>query len=146
MTITIKRTSATGEVTEGHLLVNGVTVCDTLENTLHRIHAGRFPVSLIDCRQYGRKMICVGNEKQHPCERCKAKREVYANTPMPAYCPMIKPGNGVVNRRDGSIIVGQLACKGCIIKPLSAFNSLFGRIRKNIERGNSVVLEIENEC
>ena len=48
-------------------------------------------------------------------------------------------------RHDGSILVGTRSCLGCIIHPKPAFDSLYERIRKNLERGREVTLVIE-EC
>ena len=56
---------------------------------------------------------------------------------------MLKPGNGVYNRTDGSIIVGEYIAPGCLKHPKTAFDNLYDRIRKNIERGNKVTLTIE---
>ena len=55
---------------------------------------------------------------------------------------MLKPGNGVYNRTDGSIIVGEYLVPGCLKHPKTAFDNLYDRIRKNLERGNPVTLTI----
>ena len=57
---------------------------------------------------------------------------------------MLKPGNGVYHREDGSIIVGEYLVPGCLKHPKTAFANLFDRIRKNIERGKEVTLTIIN--
>ena len=62
---------------------------------------------------------------------------------MPRHCPMIKPGNGIHGRHDGSILVGTRSSFGCIIHPKTAFDTLYERIRKNLERKREVTLVIE---
>ena len=123
MKILIKRNLAKGEVTEGKLYIDDIFICDTLENTHSCLTAGSYPISIM---------------------KCKLKEMVFGNTVMPQFCGQIKVGNGVYGRRDGSIIVGTRALFGCIISPRSAFDLLYERIRKNIERGKCVSLEIKN--
>ena len=55
---------------------------------------------------------------------------------------MIKPGNGVHNRLDGSILVGQYNCLNSLIHPRTTFDPLYERIRKSLSRGNVVKLII----
>ena len=141
MIIQIKRIFVKGEVTEGHLRIDGLQVCDTLENTFTCLSPGEYPVTLVKCKQYHRKMIIIGDTA--PCEDCHQLKEVYSNTLMPRHCPMIKPGNGIHGRHDGSILVGTRSSLGCIIHPKSAFDTLSERIRKNLERRREVTLVIE---
>ena len=142
MIIQIKRIFVKGEVTEGHLRIDGLQVCDTLENTFTCLSLGDYSVTLVKCKQYHRKMIIIG-EQNDACEDCPRLKEVYSNTLLPRHCPMIKPGNGIHGRHDGSILVGTRSCLGCIIHPKPAFDSLYERIRKNLERGREVTLVIE---
>ena len=79
------------------------------------------------------------------CDRCPKLEFVCNNTTMPIYCPMLKPGNGVHNRLDGSIILGTRIVPGCLKHPKQAFDVVYGRIRKSIERGNQVTVTIKNE-
>lgn len=133
-----------GEVTEGHLRIDGIQVCHTLENTHTCLFPGEYHVTLVKCKQYHRKMIIIGDSND-ACEDCPQLKEVYGNTLIPQRCPMIKPGNGIHGRHDGSILVGTRSCLGCIIHPKPAFDALYERIRKNLERGREVILVIE-EC
>ena len=57
---------------------------------------------------------------------------------------MLKPGNGVHNRLDGSILVGQYNCLGSLIHPKDVFDPLYERIRKSLSRGNEVLLIIKD--
>ena len=149
MKILIKRNLAEGEVTEGKLYIDDIFICDTLENTHSCLPAGSYTISIMKCKQYRRNIISVKSSvdeatQTNQCHQCKLKELVFSNTPMPRFCPQIKPGNGVYGRRDGSIIVGSRALFGCIISPRSAFDLLYERIRKNIERGKCVSLKISD--
>ena len=59
MDIKIKRTNTKGEITEGRLTIDGQLICDTLENTESRLHTGTYPLLLVKCKQYARKMISI---------------------------------------------------------------------------------------
>lgn len=70
---------------------------------------------------------------------------VNINTKRPRKCPMLKPGNGVYHRDDGSIIVGEFIAPGCLKNTKEKFDIIYERIRKNLERGNPVTLCIIDE-
>ena len=123
MNIIIKRTQSIKHFVEGHLYIDEKLICDTLENSSSCLSSGIYAIRIM---------------------KCKLKEMVFGNTVMPQFCGQIKVGNGVYGRRDGSIIVGTRALFGCIISPRSAFDLLYERIRKNIERGKCVSLEIKN--
>ena len=148
MTISINRTLVKGEITEGLLTIDGKHLCSTLENTYSRLDPGEYHITLVKCKHYSRKMICVvhnppsANEMKEKCESCVMTGEAYSNTLLPKPCPMLKIGNGVHNRHDGSILVGTRGCRGMIVRSKDAFDPLYERIRKNIERGNDIVLKV----
>ena len=119
-----------------------VGYCSTLENANALVPAGEYVITLLKCKQYSRKMPCLNPHP--PCDLCKRLPFVCNNTTLPCYCPMIKPGNGVHNRLDGSIVVGEYNCLNSIIHPKGVFDSLYERIRKSISRGNQVILTIED--
>lgn len=102
MNIIIQRDRPHGEYVHGQLTIDGTRVCHTLENTDSRVPAGIYTVTLLKCKQYARKMPCLN--PQSPCDLCPKLPFVCNNTTLPCYCPMIKPGNGVHNRLDGSIL------------------------------------------
>lgn len=85
-----------------------------------------------------RAILGHSRSQENPCESCAKLEFVCNNTTLPVYCPQIKPGNGVFKRLDGSIIVGKYIVPGCLSHPKRAFDALYVRIRKNIERDNSV--------
>ena len=142
MNIVITRLFTKGDYTHGHLTIDGNRVCSTLENSNALVPAGTYELSLIKCKQYARKMPCLN--PQSPCDLCPKLPFVCNNTTLPCYCPMIKPGNGVHNRLDGSIIVGVYNCLGSLIHPKTTFDPLYERIRKSLSRGNQVKLLIKD--
>ena len=141
MNIVLNRILTKGEYCHGRLSIDGKRVCDTLENTDSRVPVGEYVITLIKCKQYSRKMVCLNPNA--PCDLCKRLPFVCNNTTLPCYCPMIKPGNGVHNRLDGSIIVGVYNCLGSLIHPKTTFDPLYERIRKSLSRGNQVSLIIK---
>ena len=60
------------------------------------------------------------------------------------YCPQIRSGNGVFGVTDGSIILGSYLAPGIVRKSRQAFDALYERIRKNIERGKCISLKISD--
>ena len=149
MNIIIQRDRPRGEYVHGQLTIDGNRVCQTLENALSCVPAGEYVISLIKCKQYARKMPLVFPQPsslipQPSCAQCPKLKFVCSNSTLPCYCPQIKPGNGVHDRHDGSIIVGQYNCLGSIIKPRDIFDALYERIRKSISRGNVVTLIVKD--
>ena len=150
MNITLQRISVKGEITEGHLRIDGLTICDTLENTYSCLAPGDYRVHIIKCRQYARKMPIlspvINNQSSviSFCSSCPRKHYVNNNTVMPCFCPMIKPGNGIHSRHDGCILVGHRQCQGLLIHPREVFAALYDRLRMTIQRGNEVTLKIIN--
>lgn len=143
MKITIQRILTRGEYVHGRLSIDGNRICDTLENSLSMVPSGSYDIALLKCKQYSRKMPCFNLSA--PCLQCPKLRLVCTNSTMPCYCPQIKPGNGVHNRLDGSILVGRYNCLGSLIHPKTTFDPLYERIRKAISRGTVITLIIKDE-
>ena len=141
MKVMINRTLTRGEYTHGRLSIDGNHICDTLENSTSCVPAGDYVITLLKCKQYSRKMLCLNPSA--PCLQCPKLRFVCMNSTLPCYCPQIKPGNGVHDRHDGSIIVGVYNCLGSLIHPKTTFDPLYERIRKSLSRGNQVSLIIK---
>ena len=144
MKITIQRNKSRGDYTHGILSIDGIRICDTLENSNVQVPAGDYPIRLVKCKQYARKMPLLNPNA--PCDLCPKMSFVCNNSVLPCYCPMLKPGNGVYNRLDGSICVGQYNCLNLnsLLHPRDAFDPLCERIRKSISRGNQVTLSIKD--
>ena len=140
MNIIISRAKSRNEFTHGRLTINGKFVCHTLENTTSRVPAGEYTITLVNCKQYARKMLCLSPAP--PCSQCPKRPFINDNSILPCYCPMLKPGNGAHNRLDGSILVGKFNCLNSLIHPRDVFDPLYERIRKSLSRGHKVKLTI----
>lgn len=142
LNLVLTRLFTKGEYTHGSLSIDGNKICSTLENANALVPAGEYPIALIKCKQYARKMPCLNPHP--PCDLCKKLPFVCTNSTLPCWCPQIKPGNGVHDRLDGSILVGQYNCLGSLVHPKEAFDPLYERIRKSVSRGNQVILSIKD--
>lgn len=170
MKITLYRRIIKGEYAEGVMSVGGKEVCDTLENAYTCLPKGEYRLELKKCKHYEHRMVLVGKEqlKEEPkaqpdegaetqqegttasitakndrrCRICPRLDNVNQNTVLQKYCPMIKQGNGVHNRHDGSILVGKRGALGLLINTEDAYEALFERLRKTVKRGAGVTLEI----
>ena len=165
MNITITRKSRNAEALDGILSIDGFKLCDTAEHCATALAEGTYRIVRHKCKQYGRKMLrleaatlsnpvrSAGVTKQESefwleastrCDHCPKLEFVCNNTTMPIYCPMLKPGNGIYNRADGSIIVGTYIAPGCLKNSKEPFESLCERIRKLSSRGSEISLTIKN--
>ena len=211
MHIHITRHRQKPETIDGQLSIDGIHICDCAENAHTALPPGTYPIAIVPCRQYARKMpvVCVSDsdsaitlaklpspwnpleqnrrlymerakrngtpkgQMEQPgtslgtfgtepqalleqrfsapgtapsglplCSSCHRKPHIGINTKLPRVCPMLKPGNGVYHREDGSIIVGEYLVPGCLKHPKTAFANLFDRIRKSAERGHAITLTI----
>ena len=146
MNIHIKRIRKTADTIDGQLTIDGsVRLCDTAENAITALPAGTYHVSIIKCKQHARKMpvIVVHKDVLPNCSKCNKLPCVTNNTKMPCICPMLKVGNGVYHREDGSIILGTYIAPGCLKHSKEAFDTVYDRIRKSSERGHEITLTIE---
>ena len=153
MNIELRRIRHRPETIDGQILIDGRRVCDCAENAHHCLPRGTYQIAVIKCRQHARNMPVVcdsDNDSANahcsqltaPCSSCPRKPYIGINTSMPRKCVQLCPGNGVYNRTDGAIIVGEYLVPGCLKHPKTAFDNLYDRIRKNIERGSEVTLTI----
>lgn len=155
MIIKITRYRKTPQTIDGRLTIisssensqnASLCLCDTAENALHALRAGKYHISIIKCKQHARKMpvIMLHKDIAPNCEHCEPLECVNHNSNMPVHCSQICPGNGVYNRTDGAIIVGKYIAPGCLMHPKEAFATLYDRIRKSAERGHDLTLIIED--
>lgn len=147
MNITIKRIRKKGDAINGHLFIDGQKICDTAENFKSAIKVGTYPVSIIKCKQHARKMpvVLVHKDIAPNCAHCAELECVNNNSKMPTVCHQIKAGNGVYHREDGTILVGTYLAPGCLKHPKAAFENIYDRIRKSIERGHDLTLTIAED-
>lgn len=157
MDIELRRTKIYKTSIDGAIYIDNAFVCHTEENVMTSLPPGEYSIVRHHCKQYGRFMPIIETLSNSPlkgenliarCERCisspfKGERGGH-NTRMPHVCPMLKPGNGVHKREDGSIILGTRIVSGCLSHPQTAFDNFYNRIRKKLERGRKVVLRIKN--
>lgn len=122
MNIIIHRIRHRPDTIDGILKIDGLKVCDCAENAHHCLPSGNYQIALVKCGRLGRKMPSL-----------------ITNRPS-----LIMPGNGVYALKDGSIIVGRYCVPGILTHSRPAFDALYERIRKNLERGNPVYLIIQN--
>lgn len=145
MTIRIKRCHRTRDSLDGELKINGAKVCDTAEWPLTAIPEGKYTIEMAKCKQHQRKVLYVkpiDSSAKPRCDGCEKMEVVGGNTRMPCMCPMITTGNGVYKRSDGSIIVGKRAVWGTLVQSRAAYNKLYERLKKAIQRGSEVIVEI----
>ena len=124
---------------DGQLSIDGIRICDCAENAHTALPPGIYSITIVHCRQYARKMPVVVTPNAH-CSQLTA--HCSSCHKLPRVCPMLKPGNGVYHREDGSILVGEYLVPGCLKHSRTAFDNLYDRIRKNLKRGNEVILTI----
>jgi hypothetical protein len=152
MELTIKRTETRADALSGTLYIKDQYICDTEENIHTALPAGKYRIVRHHCKQYHRFMPLIASyhpESQEPrtdCDHCQQleEEEISLNTVLPCHCPMLKPGNGVHHRKDGSIILGIRIVTGCLTHPLQAFTPLAERIRKAIKREQVIRLVIQD--
>ena len=147
MVILIERTNRTGDAIGGNLHINGQYICNTVENVHTILPTGRYLIVRHYCKQYERFMPLVDAKKHNlsdKCSHCEKFEDVSLNKVMPCHCPMLKPGNGVHHREDGSIILGTRIVSGCLSHPLVAFTPLTERVRKAVKRGTEIVLVVSD--
>lgn len=142
MQIELRRIRHRHDTIDGQIRIDGMKVCDCAENANHCLEPGTYQIIIHKCRHHGRKMPIIMPKPE--CEVCPKLSFVGNNTSMPCKCVQICPGNGVYNRTDGAIIVGEHITHGCLSHPKQAFDMLYDRIRKNLERGNEVNISITN--
>ena len=143
MNITIRRYHQHSEAIDGEVLVDSLPFCECAENATTALPAGTYPIVIMRCHQYARKQPCVVIQNPPSCEQCPRLSLVGINTNKPLFCPQICPGNGVYNRTDGAIIVGQKLTSGSLIHPKRAFYRLYNRMYKAHQRGQRLQITIE---
>ena len=122
MNIELRRIRYRPETIDGQIWIEGEKVCDCAENAKHALPAGTYGVRLKKSKKYGRKMPSLIADRSS----------------------LIAIGNGVYALHDGSIIVGEHIVPGCLSHSKHAFDALYQRIRKNIERSNPVNITISS--
>lgn len=169
MNIFLYRTHRTADSVDGKLMIANEKICDTAENALTCLPEGTYNVLIHRCKHYRRKMPVIllseGSFKElqkvpkvsglkpietavgmkpieTSCMACPSMEYCGNNSTLPKYCPQIKIGNGVYNRTDGSIIIGEYLAPGCMKHPIEYFNRLIDRLDKCQNRKEPITLTI----
>ena len=122
MNIELRRYRFKPETIDGQIWIDGGKVCDSAENARHSLPPGEYSIILARRHPKDRKMPTIIADGK----------------------PMLSHGNGVYSLQDGSILLGRYLAPGIVTHSRPAFNSLYQRIRKNLERSNKVYLIIQN--
>lgn len=145
MNIELVRNHRTRWALDGELRIADQKICDTSENLMQHLEHGTYPIRIERCHHYHRKMpiVMITDEPMlAKCHSCKKKTIGSQHANLPCYCPQIKIGNGVANRTDGSIIIGDYYLPGVILNSSDHFNKLIDRLDKAALRGESIMLTI----
>lgn len=150
MNIQIERIHRNTDYIDGTLRIDSIDkICDTAEFAPTALKAGTYPVLIHRCKQYRRKIPVVSLEGQSSsssslsCSACPKLDFICNNSTLPIYCPQIKIGNGVYNRTDGSIIIGERVVWGALIHSADHFNRLIDRLDKAQNRGELITVTIK---
>lgn len=111
---------------DGKLSIDGVRICDTAEHSQHRVPAGAYRIVLRYNGTYGRKVPTLELVSR-------------ASIALPA---VLAIGNGIYNRCDGRIILGEHIVPGCVKCSRPPFMQLYDRINNSQRRGHEVILTI----
>ena len=118
MVIEIKRYRFSPYGVDGMVVINGRRVCATVEHPHNYLPAGCYPVTLAADKALRRRVLTL------------------------AQGATIRPGNGAMTLKDGSIIVGRQHIPGVVVRSGEEFGRLFERIEKNVKRRKGVVVVI----
>lgn len=147
MDIQIIRNHRTRWALDGELRIGGQKICDTSENLLHHLDQGSYTIQIYRCHHYRRKMpiVMIADEPMTAkCHHCQRKQIGSQHANLPYYCPQIKIGNGVANRTDGSIIIGEHYLSGVLLKSSDHFDRLIDRLDKAALRNEAITLTTTN--
>lgn len=142
MQLTLERKELTATYTMGKLLVNGVAVCDTLEDPVRDLNKnGIFDNG--EKKEYGNTSIPYGTYE------IKLVNSPKYGTIMPRLMNvnsfegiLIHPGNTVKDTL-GCILLGKAASKGTLINSRKTFDEVFLILKKAVKNGESIHITIK---
>lgn len=142
MQLTLERKELTATYTMGKLLVNGVAVCDTLEDPVRDLNKnGVFDNG--EKKEYGNTSIPYGTYE------IKLVNSPKYGTIMPRLMNvnsfegiLIHPGNTVKDTL-GCILLGKAASKGTLINSRKTFDEVFLILKKAVKNGESIHITIK---
>ena len=115
----------------------GCTLCCSIHDRRCKIRLSTYD-NLLQAIGQGmpdNELLLLQNEAED-CERA-ALRDIPQTV-----CHRLCTGSGVLGQGDGGILLGTSLVPGIVCNSRRAFDSLCERIRKNLERGNCVSLNI----
>ena len=121
----------------GTLSIDGEIIATAVESLSSLLPSGTYPLEVKKCPWAGRRMPVIINPRQAalPCSQCQKHPR----------CSLLMPGTSAKDCTAGSIIVGQSLIPGVVKQSQATFDLLFERIRKQVERGKTVTLTVENQ-
>lgn len=128
MNIELRRYRICPDTIDGRIYIDGGKVCDSAENARHCLPPGTYQIILARSRKHARKMPWIITDQ---------------SSRISHRVSLIESGNGVYNLHTGTILVGRYLVPGIVTHSRPAFDALYERIRKNLERGNEVTLTIK---
>lgn len=138
----------------GRLVWDGEKVCDTLERIDGCLPKGTYELKFAKCGKHKRLMPFLCSDtitrfsapEPSVCKRCaeERKKHCFGDTRQlhKIPCGMMQPGNGALNLRYGGIIIGEGHEPGYVTHSQELFLLLFGRLKKNMQRGKRLWVEI----
>lgn len=128
----IKRFARLGNALHGHLTIDGMWVCDTLENADTCLAGGKYQLAIKRVESEGCRMMVIDAKGRFAADRLKDGR-----------LPMVKSSNGAWGLSGGNISVGCCEHLGYIVRCEMHHALLFDRLRKCLGRKGRAQLWIE---
>ena len=136
MEINLYRRRYTRWGVDGYMEIGGEKFCGTTEHPLLLLPEGRYKIELLYDPKMSRKMPAILMEDEN-ISLLRHKRFKYFSA-----FPLIMPGNGPMDLKCGSIVVGKPVCSGLISHTEEYFTRLYDRLRRCKRKGILVVLNI----
>lgn len=153
MELTLQRKWKLLKYSIGKLYVNGVYLCDTLEDTDRNLYQGMSKESISQKKVYGETAIPFGRyritlnvqspkfSKKKMYERCKGYLPRLLGVPCWEGV-LIHIGN-YPKDTEGCILVGYNKIKGAVVNSTTAFWKLYDMLEKANKRGEEIWITIQ---
>ena len=153
MNILIYRFYKTDRCVDSEVFLDGEPFCQASESTKGLVPEGEYRVCLQHCRQYQREVPAVeirpmGARKWlDRCRYCmrRGKAVMSPHRNLRGYCPQLKDGNGVYNRTDGSILLGERVVPGVVKCTSKYFTRLVELLQQAAQNGEEVKVIIKTQ-
>ena len=123
---------------DSEVYLDGALFCQASESMVNLVPWGRYRVILHPCKQYHRDVPAVEIRpmcKRQWLDRCRycmsrGRAVMSPHRNLRGYCPQLKDGNGVYNRTDGSIILGERVVPGVVRRSEQYFTRLVEHLQQ----------------